>query len=50
MLEAVYKAVPKIYKFCHLSYNQPTKLRYGSRPISSEEGTQQGDPLEEALT
>ena len=45
MLEAVYKTVPEIYKFCHLSYSQPTKLRYGSRSISSEEGTQQGDPL-----
>ena len=45
MLEAVYKTVPEIYKFCHLSYSQPTKLRYGSRSISLEEGTQQGDPL-----
>ena len=46
MLEAAYKTVPKIYKFCHLSYSQPTKLRYWSRSISSEEGcTQQGDPL-----
>ena len=45
MLEAVYKTVPKIYKFCHQSCSQPTKLRYGSRSISSEEGTQQGDPL-----
>ena len=45
MLEAVYKTVPEIYKFCHLSYSQPTKLRYGSRSISSEEGTQRGDPL-----
>ena len=36
MLEAVYKTVPEIYKFCHLSYSQPTKLRYGSRSISSE--------------
>ena len=45
MLEAVYKTVPEIYKFCHLSYSQPTKLRYGSRSILSEEGTQKGDPL-----
>ena len=28
MLKAVYKTVPEIYKFCHLSYSQPTKLRY----------------------
>ena len=45
MLEAVYKTVPEIYKFSHLSNSQPTKLRYGSRSISSEEGTQQGEPL-----
>ena len=45
MLEAVYKTVPKIYNFCHLSYSQPTKLRYESKSISSEKGTQQGDPL-----
>ena len=45
MLEAVYKTVPEIYKFCYVSCSQPTKLRYGSRSISSEEDTQQGDPL-----
>ena len=45
MLKVVYKTVPEIYKFCHLSNSQPTKLRYRSRSISSEEGTQQGDPL-----
>ena len=45
MLETIYKTVPEICKFCHLSYSQPTKLRYGSRSILSEEGTQQGDPL-----
>ena len=45
MLKAVYKTVPEIYKFCHLSYSQPSKLRYGSRSVSSEEDTQQGDPL-----
>ena len=45
MLEVVDKTVPEIYKFCHLSYSQPTKLRYGSRLILLEEGTQQGDPL-----
>ena len=45
MLEAVYKTVPEIYKFCHLSYSQLTELRYGSRSILLEEGTQQGDPI-----
>ena len=45
MLKAAYKIVPEIYKFCRLSYSQPSKLRYGSRSISSEEGTLEGDPL-----
>ena len=45
MLEAVFINVPEIYKFCHLSYSQPSLLRYGSKLISSEEGSQQGDPL-----
>ena len=45
MPEAVFNTVPEIYKFCHLSYSQSTKFRYGSRSISSKEGTQQGDPL-----
>ena len=36
---------PEIYKFCHLSYSPSTRLRYGLKSISSEEGTQQGDPL-----
>ena len=49
MLEAAYKTVREIYKFCHLSHSQPTKLKYGSRSISSEEGTQQGDPLSPLL-
>ena len=33
MPEAAYKTVPEIKKFCHLSYSQLTKLRYGSRSI-----------------
>ena len=40
MLDAVYKTVPEIYKFCHLT-NQ-TKCE--SRLISSEEA-QNGDPF-----
>ena len=40
MLEAVYKTCPEMYKFYHLSCGQPTKLRYGSRLISSGEGIQ----------
>jgi len=45
MLEFVLQRVPGIYKFCHLSYSQPSQLIYGGRVILSCEGPQQGDPL-----
>ena len=45
MLEAVYNKVPEIYKFCLLSYNHSSILRYGNWTILSQEGSQQGDPL-----
>jgi hypothetical protein len=45
MLDAVKQRVPGIYKFCHLSYNQPSVLVYADRTILSQEGPQQGDPL-----
>ena len=43
MLQSVFNKLPDIYKFCSLSYGQPTFLRYGSENILSQEGTQQGD-------
>ena len=46
MLQQVFNQVPEIYKFCCLSYEQPSILRYSSCSISSQEGTQQVDPLE----
>jgi len=49
MLEAVNLRVPGIYKFCHLSYSQPSVLLYAGRTILSKEGPQQGDPLGAAL-
>ena len=43
MLKAVADCVPSIYKFCHLSYNQPSILKFKNHRIMSEEGHQQGD-------
>ena len=45
MLDAVFNTVPEIYKLCHLCYSNMSILRYGSRLILSQEGTQQGNPL-----
>ena len=44
MLRAIDDRVPSIYKFCHLSYNQPSILKFNNNRIMSEEGPQQGDP------
>ena len=45
MLNVVQLQVPEIYKFCHLSYSDPSLLKFNSQMISAEEGAQQGDPL-----
>ena len=45
MLEAVYNDFPQLYNFCHLAYSSPSTLFFGDFTISSQEGTQQGDPL-----
>jgi len=45
MLEAVYREIPEIYNFCHLSYASSSYLSFGDQIILSEEGSQQGDPL-----
>jgi len=49
LLDAVTQRVPSIYKFCHLSYSQPSVLAYMDRVILSQEGSQQGDPLGPAM-
>jgi Reverse transcriptase (RNA-dependent DNA polymerase) len=49
MLAAMRERVPGIYKFCHLSYSQPSVLSYAGRVILSQLGPQQGDPLGPAL-
>ena len=45
MLRSVAEKVPSIYRFCHLSYSQPSILKYETRTILSQEGPHQGDPL-----
>ena len=37
--------MPGLYRFCLLSYGQPTALKFGDNVIWSLEGAQQGDPL-----
>jgi len=45
MLESVCRLVPEIYRFCSLSYDKPSLLKFGSHSILSQVGAQQGDPL-----
>ena len=45
MLEAVGLHLPKLYRFCHMSYVMHSSLLFGEFLISSEVGVQQGDPL-----
>ena len=40
MLDAIFDNIPRIYKFCYQVYSKASILRYGSRNIFSEEGTQ----------
>ena len=49
MLQGVLDRAPGIYKFCHLSYSQPSVLVYDRYTILSQEGPQQGDPLTTSL-
>ena len=45
MLKTVAAELPGLFKFCLLSYGQPSTLKFGGNLIQSEEGVQQGDPL-----
>ena len=45
LLDAVAREIPELYRFAHAAYSNRPLLRYGSKIIRSEEGTQQGDPL-----
>ena len=44
-LDTVYKEFPEIYNYIASMYGVKGRLRFGRTFISSEEGTQQGDPL-----
>jgi len=46
MLEAVQNHFPQLLPFVLSSYSQTSELWFGPHTISSEEGAQQGDPLE----
>src|SRR6218665_4216691 len=43
--DAVAREIQDLYRFAHAAYSNRPLLRYGSKIIRSEEGTQQGDPL-----
>jgi hypothetical protein len=45
MLKTVAAELPGLFRFCLLSYGQPSTLKFGGSLIQSEEGVQQGDPL-----
>lgn len=45
MLNAVLQHIPEIYKFCLLSYGEPSILKFNNNSIISQKGIQQGDPL-----
>jgi len=45
MLRTIAEQVPRLYRFCWLSYGNATMLSFGDSIIWSEEGPQHGDPL-----
>ena len=45
VLSAVASVLPDIYRFCHLTYQQTSFLRFGQQIIQSQDDIQQGDPL-----
>ena len=45
MLDAVAKYVPELYAFTESAYISSSVLAFGQYTVSSDEGTQQGDPL-----
>ena len=49
MLKAIAEHMPEIYRFCHLAYVVSSALKFCSNTMSSQEGVQQGDPLDPLL-
>ena len=48
-LSAVAESTPDIHRFCHIAYDKPTHLKFLGHTILSQEGAQQGDPLDPLL-
>jgi hypothetical protein len=45
MLAAVDEMVPELAAFCHLAYEESSRLKFGGFTVWSQLGPQQGDPL-----
>ena len=45
MLERVAEMVPELYRSCHLAYSNHSSLQFGEFLVSSQIGSQQGNPL-----
>ena len=43
------EVIPELYKFCHLAYNEHSILQFDEFCLTSQEGTQHGDPLGDLL-
>ena len=46
LLKVVARSIPELYTLTHASYSCKSLLRHVNNGIQSEEGTQQGDPME----
>ena len=45
MLERVREVITELYTFCPLAYNEHSILQFSEFCLTSQEGSQQGDPL-----
>lgn len=45
MLSKVHKELPELYPLIYSCYSDQSFLRFGQYTLTSDEGTQQGDPL-----
>ena len=46
ILMAIKDNIPELYQFCYLVYSPASSLNFGLNTILSQEGPQQGDPLQ----
>ena len=49
MLASIRDSLPELYPVCYSAYSRPSILFFGSHIIESQEGPQQGDPLDPLL-